>query len=48
MARAVMSDYADVENLFLAIVAVPSLIGELWSTVRLLRRGGMDATPMGV
>lgn len=43
LARAVLPDYADVENLFLAIVAVPSVIGELWFTVWLLRKGGTGA-----
>lgn len=45
LARAVIADYADLENLFLAIVAIPSVIGELWFTVWLLRKGGMAATP---
>lgn len=45
LARAVIVDYADVENLFLAIVAIPSVIGELWFTVWLLRRGGKTAIP---
>jgi len=40
LAGTLMSDYADVENLFLAIVAVPSVIGELWFTLWLLLRGG--------
>lgn len=43
LARAVVADYADVEGLFLAIVAVPSVIGELWFTVWLLRKGGVRA-----
>jgi hypothetical protein len=43
LARAVLADYADVENLFLAIVAVPSVIGELWFTMWLLMRGGTHA-----
>ena len=42
LARAVVADYADFENLFLAIVAIPSVIGELWFTVWLLRSGGRD------
>jgi hypothetical protein len=42
LARAVLADYADVENLFLAIVAVPSVVGELWFTVWLLRTGGTN------
>jgi hypothetical protein len=40
LARAVIPDYADVETLFLVIVAVPSVIGELWFTLWLLLRGG--------
>jgi hypothetical protein len=40
LARAVISDYADVENLFLAIVALLSVIGEMWFTVWLLAKGG--------
>ncbi len=43
LARAVIADYADFENLFLAIVAIPSVIGELWFTVWLLRKGGVNA-----
>ena len=45
LARAVLADYADLENLFLAIVAIPSVIGELWFTVWLLLKGGRDAQP---
>jgi hypothetical protein len=45
LARAVLADYADVENLFLAIVAIPSVIGELWFTLWLLLRGGKSAEP---
>lgn len=40
IARAVIADYASVENLFLAIVAIPAVIGELWLTVWLLFRAG--------
>jgi hypothetical protein len=47
VARAVLADYADVENLFLAIVAVPSVVGELWFTVWLLREGGTHLEPTG-
>ena len=43
LARAVLTDYADVENLFLAIVAIPAVISELWFTVWLLRKGGTNA-----
>jgi hypothetical protein len=45
LARAIIADYADYENLFLAIVAVPSVIGELWFTVWLLVKGGINAKP---
>lgn len=45
LARAVIADYADFENLFLAIVAIPAVIGELWFTVWLLRKGGKNAEP---
>lgn len=44
IARAVVTDYADVENLFLAVVAIPSVVGELWFAVWLLRRGGTHPT----
>lgn len=40
LARAILSDYAGVEDVFLAIVAIPSVIGELWLTVWLLRSAG--------
>jgi hypothetical protein len=45
LARALIADYSDVENLFLAIVAIPSVVGELWFTVWLLRKAGMDTEP---
>jgi hypothetical protein len=48
VARAVISDYADVENLFLVIVVVPAVIGELWFTVWLLVKGGTDIEPTAV
>jgi hypothetical protein len=38
-AYTLLADYADHENLFLAIVAVPSVIAELGFTVWLLKRG---------
>jgi hypothetical protein len=41
----VLADYADFENLFLAIVAIPSVIGELWFTVWLLNAGGKNLEP---
>lgn len=42
VAHAMLSNYADLENLFLAIVAVPSIVGELWFAVWLLMRGGKE------
>jgi hypothetical protein len=48
LARALIADYADVENMFLAIVAIPSVIGELWFTLWLLFRGGRHAEPATV
>ena len=48
LARAVLSDYASVEGLFLAIVAVPSVIGELWFTVWLLGRAGRSGPEAGL
>lgn len=48
LARAVIADYADFESLFLAIVAIPSVVGELWFTVWLLRKGGRHAQLTGV
>lgn len=44
LARALIADYADVENLFLAIVAVPSVVGEFWFMIWLLRAGGTHDT----
>lgn len=38
LARAVLADYADVEGLFLAIVAVPAIVAEAWFTLWLLLR----------
>jgi hypothetical protein len=48
LARAVIADYADVENLFLAIVAVPSVVGELWFTLWLLLKAGRNPNPAAV
>jgi len=44
LARVVITDYASVETVFLVVVAVPALIGELWVTVWLLTRGGKAVT----
>jgi hypothetical protein len=41
-ANALLSNYAEYETLFLLIVAVPSVVGELAFTVWLLRRGGVQ------
>ncbi len=42
IARAVLSDYAGVENVLLAIVAIPSVVAEAWFAVWLLRRAGRE------
>jgi hypothetical protein len=39
-AHGFVANYADYANQFLAIVAIPSVIGELWFTFWLLLRGG--------
>jgi hypothetical protein len=44
-AHGLMANYADYANLLLAIVAVPSVIGELWFTFWLLLRGGRGRVP---
>ena len=44
-AYTLLADYADHEDLFLAIVAIPSVVAELGFTIWLLRRGwGRDTT----
>lgn len=45
LANALLSNYDDFEGLFLMIVVLPSVIGELWLTIWLLTRGGRDASP---
>jgi Domain of unknown function (DUF4386) len=45
VAHGVLANYADYETMFLIIVAVPSVIGELWFAIWLLVRGGTRATP---
>jgi hypothetical protein len=45
LARAVLADYAEVEQIFLTMVLIPSVIGELWFTVWLLRSGGRQLVP---
>lgn len=47
VAHGVLANYADVETLFLAIVAIPSVIGELWLAIWLLLRGGRQAAAAG-
>ena len=42
LANALLANYDDVAGLFLVIVAVPSVIGELWLTIWLLTRGGKE------
>ncbi len=42
LANALLADYADYETLFLLIVAVPSVVGELSFAVWLLARGGKE------
>lgn len=39
-AHGLLANYTDYETVFLAIVALPSVIGELWFTFWLLLRGG--------
>lgn len=46
VAHGVLASYADYETLFLVIVAVPSVIGELWLTLWLLVRGGKEPAAM--
>lgn len=41
LANALLSNYAEYETVFLLIVAVPSVVGELAFAVWLLRRGGV-------
>lgn len=43
LARNLLASYADYANLFLVVVAVPSVIGELAFTIWLLTRGGRTA-----
>ncbi len=42
VANALFSNYSEYETVFLLIVAVPSVVGELAFTVWLLRRGGVQ------
>ena len=42
VAHTLLSSYDDVEDLFLVIVAVPSVIGELWLGLWLLLRAGSE------
>jgi hypothetical protein len=39
-ANVILSNYEDLEDVFLVIVAAPSIVGELWLTLWLLLRGG--------
>lgn len=40
LAHTLLADYADYASLFLAVVAVPSIVGELWLGLWLLLRAG--------
>lgn len=42
-ANALLANYDDLEGVFLTIVVLPSVVGELWLTIWLLTRGGRDA-----
>ena len=42
VAHGVIAGYDDYANVFLALVAIPSVIGELWFTFWLLLRGGKE------
>ena len=44
VANAVISNYSDHETLFLVLVAVPAIVGELAFTIWLLARGGVEKT----
>ena len=37
-----MANYAEYETAFLLIVAIPSVVAELWFAVWLLMRGGVE------
>jgi hypothetical protein len=48
VAHGMLASYEDYADVFLAIVAIPSIVGELWFTFWLLLRGGKDtATATG-
>jgi hypothetical protein len=44
-ANTFLANYDDVETVFLVIVALPSVVGELWLTLWLLLRGGRTLDP---
>ena len=46
VANTLLSSYEDVEDLFLVIVAVPSVVGELWLGLWLLLRAGSGRSPV--
>lgn len=46
VANTLLSSYEDVEDLFLVIVAIPSVIGELWLGLWLLLRAGSAPSPV--
>ncbi len=43
LAHAVIGNYEDYADVFLAIVAIPSVVGEMWFAVWLLTRGGKES-----
>jgi hypothetical protein len=46
-ANVMLSDYADYADVFLAIVAIPSIAGELWFAFWLLLRAGKEGQAVG-
>jgi hypothetical protein len=48
LANALLPSYDDYASLFLAIVAIPAVIAELWFTFWLLFKGGTGGTPESV
>jgi hypothetical protein len=43
-ANTLLTSYSEYENVFLAIVGIPSIVGELWLAFWLLLRGGKENT----
>ena len=46
LANVLLADYDSYANLFLVVVAVPSVIAEMWFALWLLARGGTKAPPV--